>query len=160
MSTTLGFTSEAEAKFVALVERRNGVLDQPAVAYLRRSEDEPRDTATAFAIARFLGYPDASKVTVRRVWLNQVTTAFFIIYDGEVVEVITWHGYRRMIQRRWKYVGGLNPDGGRDGERFHAALKHKRPKQIGGGLMRGKPSPRIKKLSIISTRVLRPMRDY
>jgi hypothetical protein len=155
MTTTLAWREETKAKLMSLVERRNGFIDQTADAYLRNSEEEPKDTRAQFALGRWLGVRETESISVRRVWINANTTAYLICVCDTVVEVITYTGYRRTVQTRWRYVGGLDPDGGRDGERFHAAMKMKRPKQVGGGLMRGKASPRTKKLKILSTHALR-----
>lgn len=149
------FAHEAGEKFAALVVRRNGLLDQPLDAYLRQSESRPADTREHFALARWLALRDVARVSVRTVWVNAVTTAYLILYGDDVVEVITHTGYFRTVQKRWNYVGGVSLDGGRDGERFGAAMKFKKPKRVGGGLMRGPASPRTKKFAVISTHALR-----
>lgn len=149
------FIPEAGEKFVALVMRRNGFLDQPIDAYLRRSMQEPLDTDTNYMLARILKLRGVDAVSVRRVWVNEVTTAYFVLHGEDVVEVMTHRAFTRSIRKKDGFIAAAPMDGGRDGDRFADAMRHKRPKRVGGGLMRGRLTPHKVRLSIISTRSLR-----
>lgn len=149
------FAPDVAEKFTALVIRRNGMLDRTPDTYLRQSVEVLRDTETDYILGRVLGLRDIGQIRVRSVWTSQDTTAYLVLYNDVVVEMMTHRAYTRTIRRRWQYAADAPVDGGRDGERFAAAMKHKRPKQVGGGLMRGRLTPRKVRLSIISTHALR-----